>query len=209
MSEFRRQIAAGTVTAVVIALVLASGVNYLFPIQSTQGGQSSTTTSTYRISTTTTTSTSYSETAGPSTTKATDTVPPGASTTVVTTTASAVASYGTTVTITVTETKVTATVTVGQIETTTTVVTEQLQITDAQVISTNQITLKVVNVGYVKETLTSISVNGELLSSFNGGTSNPSLPITIEPGTSQTLTFDFSSPLQTGTYYITFSTQAG
>jgi len=206
MSEYKRQIVVGAVTAVVIALVLAGGASYLFPFQPT-GGQSSTTTSAFNPSTTTATS-SYSESGSSTTTKTTDTIPSTITTTTVTTTPATAPSL-TTVTITMTETKATATVTVGQILTTTTVITEQIQVTDAYVISADQITLNAINVGSVKETLTSILVNGEPLSSFNGGTTNPSLPVAIEPGASQTITLTFSSPLQSGTYYITFNTEVG
>jgi cytoskeletal protein RodZ len=207
MSEYKRQIVVGAVTAVVIALVLAGGVSYLFPFQPT-GGQSSTTTSAFNASTTTATS-SYSESGSSTSTKSTDNIPSTITTTTVTTTTPATAPSLTTVTITMTETKATATVTVGQILTTTTVITEQIQVTDIYTISANQITLNAINVGSVKETLTSILVNGEPLSSFNGGTSNPSLPVAIEPGASQTITLTFSSPLQSGTYYITFNTEVG
>jgi hypothetical protein len=206
MSEYKRQIVVGAVTAVVIALVLAGGVSYLFPFQPT-GGQSSTTTSAFNPSTTTATS-SYSESKSSTTTKTTDNIPSTITTTTVTTTPATAPSL-TTVTITMTETKATATVTVGQILTTTTVITEQIQVTDIYAINANQITLNAINVGNVKETLTSILVNGEPLSSFNGGISNPSLPVAIEPGTSQTITLTFSSQLKSGTYYITFNTEVG
>ncbi len=36
MSEYKKQIAAGALTAVVIVLILAGGASYLFPLQPTQ-----------------------------------------------------------------------------------------------------------------------------------------------------------------------------
>ncbi len=215
MSEFRRQIAAGAVTAVVIALVLAGGTSYLFPLQPRSGAAlPSTTTSTVTTASQTAISSTTYAASGDSTTEKTKTIPQSA-TSVTTTTVSPVttsppaSSFGTTVTITMIEKEATATVTVGEIETTTTVVTEQIQVTNAYTISETQITLNAINVGYINETLTSISVNGEPLSSFNGGSSNPTLPVTIAPRASQTIILTFSSPLASGTYYITINTNAG
>jgi hypothetical protein len=108
-----------------------------------------------------------------------------------------------------TETATTATITLGQILTTTTKVTEQIGITDAYAVNATQITVTAINYGYVDETLTSILVNGNPLSSVNGGVSNPSLPITIAPRASQIITLNFSSPLQSGTYFITINNKAG
>lgn len=214
MSEFRRQIAAGAVTAVVIALVLAGGASYLFPLQPRSGaGLSSTTTSTVTTASQTAISSTTYAVPGDSTTDKTEAIPQSATSittsTVSPVTTSPASSFGTTVTITMIEKEARATVTVGEIETTTTVVTEQIQVTNAYTISETQITLDAINVGYINETLTSISVNGEPLSSFNGGSSNPTLPVTIAPRASQTIVLTFSSPLASGTYYITINTNAG
>ena len=212
MSEYKKQIVSGSLIAVIIALVLAGGASYLFPLQSTQGAFSSTNKSTEFTTTAIATSTSYITSGIPTTTTGTTTVPfdttsvtESSPTTMITTTSP----VGTTITLTMTETAATATITLGQIISTTTKITEQIGITDAYAVSTTQITVTAVNFGYVDETLTDILVNGNPLSSVNGGVSNPSLPITIAPGASQIITLTFSSPLESGTYFITINNKAG
>jgi hypothetical protein len=210
MSEYRKQIVAGSLIAVIMALVLAVGASYLFPQQTTGGGFSLTTSPPGFTTTETTTSPSYIASGSPKTSSGTTSAQPdtttftGASTSIVINSPA-----GTTVTITMTETEASATVTVGQIVSTTTVITEQIQITDVNAISASQITITALNFGNVDETLTDILVNGNPLSSVNGGTSSPSLPITIASGGSQVISLNFSSPLPSGTYVITVLTRTG
>jgi len=58
------------------------------------------------------------------------------------------------------------------------------------------------NNGSTDQTITGILVNGNSLSSVNGGTSNPSLPIKVAAGTSQTIYLTFNSPLSSNTIYF-------
>jgi hypothetical protein len=69
--------------------------------------------------------------------------------------------------------------------------------------------VNVKNTGSTDQTISDILVNGKSLSSVNGGTSNPSLPITISAGVSQTIILNFSSPLPSGTYFIAIRTSIG
>ncbi|MGD0330339.1 MAG: hypothetical protein ABSB40_07840 [Nitrososphaeria archaeon] len=219
MSEYRKQIVAGSLIAVIVALVLAGGASYLFPLQPTQGAIPSTSKSTEFTTTAMAASTNYTASGIPTTTPGTATVPFGttsvteSSPTTMITTSSPIETVtppvGTTITFTMTETAATAAITMGHILTTTTTVIEQIGITDAYAINATQITVTAINYGYVDETLTDILVNGNPLSSVNGGVSNPSLPIIIAPGASQIITLNFSSPLQSGTYFITINNKAG
>jgi hypothetical protein len=210
MSEYRKQIVAGSLVAVIVALVLAGAASYLFPMQPTEGGFPSTANPTAFTATGTAASTSYITSGSPKTSSEITSAQSGtttftrSSTTIVTN-----SPVGTTVTITMTETEASATVTVGQIISTTTVITEQIQITDVNAINSTKITITALNVGNVDETLTDILVNGNPLSSVNGGISNPSLPITIASGGSQVIVLNFSSPLPSGTYVITVLTRTG
>jgi len=210
MSEYRKQIVAGSLIAVIMALVLAVGASYLFPQQTTGSGFSLTTSPPRFTTTETTTSPSYIASGSPKTSSGTTSAQPDTTTFTESSTSIVInPPAGTTVTITMTETEASATVTVGKIVSTTTVITEQIQITDVNAINASQITITALNVGNVDETLTDILVNGNPLSSVNGGTSNPSLPITITSGGSQVIFLNFSSPLLSGTYVITVLTRTG
>ena len=215
MSEYKKQITAGALTAVVIVLILAGGANYLFPLQPTQTTYSTFPSSTTTITASTTTATS---TATSTTTQSTSSVT--ASTTPITTTIMTTIPTGTTVTVTVTEIVGTATVTVTTTKTegpaitltSTTTVTSvgRLEITNAYANSPTQVVVSVMNKGSTDQTITDVLVNGKPLSSVNGGISNPSLPIKVAAGTSQTINLTFSSPLSSNTiYFVAIHTSTG
>ncbi len=225
MSEYKRQIVVGVFVAAVIALVLAGGAIYLLPMQPTQ-----TTTTTFPTSTTTATATASMTSTATSTATATTTqstssgttsttsittigtTTPITITTTATTSGSTTMTTGPTVTVTVTEIVGTATVTVTTTQTqgltttvtTTTTVTSigRLEITNAYANSPSQVVVSVKNSGSTDQTITDILINGKPLSSVNGGTSNPSLPIKVAAGTSQTINLNFSSPLSSNTIYF-------
>jgi hypothetical protein len=111
-----------------------------------------------------------------------------------------------TVTVTTTATQgLTSTIRVTSTTTVTSV--ERLEITGAYASSQTQVVVDVKNSGSTDQTITDILVNGKTLSSVNGGISNPSLPIKVAAGTSQTINLTFSSPLSSNTiYFVTIQT---
>ncbi|MGQ9781086.1 MAG: hypothetical protein ACUVQ8_02365 [Nitrososphaeria archaeon] len=76
--------------------------------------------------------------------------------------------------------------------------------------SGTEVVVNVKNIGKVDLTVTGISVDGEPLIAFNGGTSNPRTPIFIKRGSSKTIILHFRSPLKSGaTYELKVHTKAG
>ncbi|MGD0330625.1 MAG: hypothetical protein ABSB40_09315 [Nitrososphaeria archaeon] len=220
MSEYKKQIAAGALTAVVIALILAGGASYLFPLQPTQTTSTIINHSSAAAATASTTKatsaaiTSIPQTTSSGTTFTTSTTYLGTTTTIyLPPTMTLPTNNGTTIitngtmTYTITPPITTVTTTIGPIVTVT--VTQNL-IKDIEITYVNfnasiptHVFVGVKNAGTTDQTVTEVLVNGIPLSSVNGGTSNPSLPITIAAGRSQEITLTFSSPLPSGTYFIT------
>jgi hypothetical protein len=225
MSEYRRQIVAGAVMAVVIALVLAGGASYLFPPQHpqttstiflipTKAATTSTTTAagiatfpttTTMRSTTTSTETYTSSFGGQNittyTTTSRSTILPPPITTVIGNASSAPTNI-TVISITGTAIGPTVTVTVTQS------LIKDVEVTGVYYNASipTHVFVSVKNAGSMDQTITDILVNGMPLTSVNGGTSNPILPMTIAAGSSETITLTFSAPLSPGTYFVTIRT---
>jgi hypothetical protein len=171
LSEYKRQITAGALVGVLMAVVLAFGVSTYFPAEQAYTTYPSTTT--WKTSATPQTYT----------TTITSTVPTGVPS-------------GETKTEPVSRTELTTTVTVTDVL----AGRESLEVT-AYALSQTEIVVNIRSLSSNEIVITDIFLNGNTLASLKGEVSDFSLPIKVMPWSLQTIKLKFSTPLPSNSTY--------